>query len=77
MADYECGKSLYQSWARRIVAMGGSVSAEHGIGRLKTGLLALMVGEDGIDDMLVLKRLFDPGNMINPGVLFSRLADSV
>lgn len=68
--EYDQGKALYQSWARRIVDMGGSVSAEHGIGRLKVALLALMVGDEGIAQMRALKRLFDPGMRLNPGVLF-------
>ncbi|MEI7879644.1 MAG: FAD-binding oxidoreductase [bacterium] len=67
--EYDRGKALYQSWAKRIVAMGGSVSAEHGIGKLKTQLLALMLGEEGIAQMRALKRLFDPGASMNPGVL--------
>ena len=70
MAEYDRGKALYQSWARRIVEMGGSVSAEHGIGRLKTPLLALMFGIAGVEQMRALKLLFDPGMMLNPGVLF-------
>jgi len=70
MAEYDHGKALYQEWARRIVEMGGSVSAEHGIGRLKTSLLRLMLGEEGIAQMRALKRLFDPGMILNPGVLF-------
>jgi len=69
-AEYDRGKMLYQAWARRVVEWGGSVSAEHGIGRLKTALLALMVGEEGITQMRALKRLFDPGMKLNPGVLF-------
>jgi len=69
-AEYDRGKALYQCWARRIVAMGGSVSAEHGIGKLKTPLLALMLGEEGIAQMRAIKRLFDPGMTLNPSVLF-------
>lgn len=70
MAEYDRGKALYQAWARRVVSMGGSVSAEHGIGKLKTPLLALMFGEAGIAQMRALKGLFDPGTVLNPGVLF-------
>jgi D-lactate dehydrogenase (cytochrome) len=72
MAEYDCGKALYQAWARRVVVMGGSVSAEHGIGKLKTPLLALMFGEAGIAQMRAVKRVFDPMNVLNPGVLFER-----
>lgn len=68
--EYNLGKSLYQSWAQRVVGLGGTVSAEHGIGRIKVPLLALMFGRSGIDEMRALKRLFDPGLVLNPGVLF-------
>jgi D-lactate dehydrogenase (cytochrome) len=70
LAEYECGKALYQQWAKQVVALGGSVSAEHGIGRLKVALLALMVGAEGVGQMRDLKRLFDPDLRLNPGVLF-------
>ncbi|MEI8350974.1 MAG: FAD-binding oxidoreductase [bacterium] len=70
-AEYDLGKALYQSWARRIVGLGGTVSAEHGIGRIKAPLLVGMFGEAGVAQMRALKRLFDPGLVLNPGVLFN------
>ncbi len=70
-AEYDRGRSLYQEWAARVVGWGGSVSAEHGIGRLKVGLLARMFGAEGIAEMRALKRVFDPEMVLNPGVLFS------
>jgi D-lactate dehydrogenase (cytochrome) len=70
MEEYEKGKRLYFDWARQVVSMGGSVSAEHGIGKIKTGFLKLMCGEDGIREMRALKSLFDPKNLLNPGNLF-------
>jgi D-lactate dehydrogenase (cytochrome) len=70
MAEYAAGKALYRSWAEQVVAWGGSVSAEHGIGRLKKELLAAMYGAEGIAAMRRLKRLFDPENRLNPGRLF-------
>ena len=70
MAEYEKGKALYLEWAKQVVAMGGSVSAEHGIGKLKTGFLELMLGTGGIRKMRELKQLFDPQGMLNPGNLF-------
>lgn len=68
--EYDRGKALYQSWARTVVAMGGSVSAEHGIGKLKRPMLGLMLGDEGIAQMRALKKIFDPGLVLNPGVLF-------
>jgi D-lactate dehydrogenase (cytochrome) len=70
LAEYETGRALYLKWARTVVALGGTVSAEHGIGKLKTAMLREMYGEDGIRQMRELKRKFDPGMMLNPGNLF-------
>ncbi len=70
LSEYEVGKATYMDWAREVVKLGGTVSAEHGIGKLKTHLLRLMYGEDGIDEMRRLKRLFDPDFRLNPGTLF-------
>jgi len=68
--EYGRGKDLYLEWADRVVAMGGTVSAEHGVGKLKTALLRRMYGEQGIQQMLALKRVFDPKGMLNRGNLF-------
>jgi D-lactate dehydrogenase (cytochrome) len=68
--DYARGKALYEKWARQVVAWGGSVSAEHGIGKLKTGLLRVQYGADGIAAMRALKRIFDPQGRLNAGNLF-------
>jgi D-lactate dehydrogenase (cytochrome) len=70
MEDYARGKALYLEWARAIINMGGSISAEHGIGKLKVALLHLMVGDDGIRSMKQIKRIFDPAGLLNPGNLF-------
>jgi len=70
MAEYATGKTLYLGWAKEIVDMGGSVSAEHGIGKIKVPFLELMYGEDGIAEMKNLKAQFDPTNMLNRGDLF-------
>jgi D-lactate dehydrogenase (cytochrome) len=68
--DYARGKALYLEWARRVVSMGGSVSAEHGIGKLKTAMLEIMYGPEGIAQMRTLKRVFDPSMLLNRGTLF-------
>ena len=68
--EYERGKALYLEWARQIVGWGGSVSAEHGIGKGKTAFLQLMFGDSGIRKMRALKKLIDPEFRLNPGNLF-------
>ena len=71
MQEYAQGKALYEGWAQQVVAWGGSVSAEHGIGKLKVNLLRLMYGTDGIAQMRELKKIFDPGEKLGVGNLFA------
>ena len=57
------------------VAMGGSISGEHGIGSEKLDHFGLMYDTDDLDVMLRAKRCFDPDGRCNPGkVLPSRAA---
>ena len=69
--EYERGKSLYKEWAKRIASIGGTVSAEHGIGKLKRELLQVMYGPEGIEEMKKLKKIFDPLLVLNRGNEFS------
>jgi len=68
--QYAAGKALYLEWAERVVAMGGSVSAEHGIGKLKVEFLRLMYGDKGVEQMRRTRRVFDPGEAMGRGNLF-------
>lgn len=54
-----------------ISALGGSISAEHGIGRAKAASLHLARSQDQIDWMRAIKSSVDPRGLLNPGVLFS------
>lgn len=68
--EYEKGRELYREWTRRAVRMGGTVSAEHGIGKLKREMLEEMYGPEAIEEMRQLKRCFDPLGLLNRGNLF-------
>lgn len=70
MDEYIKGKQLYLRWAKQVVDAGGSISAEHGIGKLKTTFLELMYGQEGISQMKTIKDLFDPDHILNRGNLF-------
>jgi D-lactate dehydrogenase (cytochrome) len=69
--EYERGKELYMKWAQKVLAAGGTVSAEHGIGKLKGNFLEMMYGSQGIKEMMALRNSFDPCNILNTGNLFN------
>jgi glycolate oxidase len=50
-----------------VVALGGSVSGEHGIGLTKAPYLPIEVGEAGLAVMRRIKAAFDPNGVLNPG----------
>ncbi|MGD9543717.1 MAG: FAD-binding oxidoreductase [Methylocystis sp.] len=49
--------------------LGGSISAEHGIGRLKRDLLRETKDPVALDAMRAIKAALDPNGILNPGVL--------
>lgn len=55
--------------ARLVVAHGGSCSGEHGDGRARGELLPLMYSPAAIDLFGRFKALFDPDDVLNPGIL--------
>ena len=50
-----------------VAALGGSISAEHGLGQLKRDEIARHKDPLELELMRVLKRALDPGNLMNPG----------
>jgi D-lactate dehydrogenase (cytochrome) len=62
-------EALSQAVYDVVVAMGGSISAEHGIGRLKKADLAARKSPVALDLMRRIKRAIDPDGLMNPGKL--------
>ena len=54
----------------KAVSLGGTISAEHGIGKLKKKYLPMLYGEQGLEEMRKVKRYFDPKNLFNKFNLF-------
>ena len=55
--------------ARLVASHGGSLSGEHGDGRARSELLPLMYSAEAIGLFGQVKAVFDPDNLLNPGVL--------
>ena len=69
MDEFQRGKQACQSFASKAVELGGSPSAEHGIGKLKREYLPLMYGTRGCEELLALKKAIDPQGLLNRGNL--------
>ena len=50
-------------------AMGGTITGEHGVGRLKKGWLAGQLGDDVLALTATVKAALDPQGLLNPGVM--------
>lgn len=69
--EYACGTELFARWAVEVSAMGGAVSAEHGVGKLKAHFLEEMYGATHIAESARLKVQLDPKGQLGRGNLFS------
>lgn len=70
-AEWAQARDLLTELARRAVAMGGTVSAEHGLGKSKRHLLGVQFTPGEIEEMKQVKRRFDPAWLLGRETLFS------
>ncbi len=70
--QFERGKELMTDLAREAVKLGGTVGAEHGLGKRKAHLLEIQYPPDQIEAMKQVKRRFDPDWLLGQGTLFAR-----
>jgi FAD/FMN-containing dehydrogenase len=68
--DYDHGRHIMLELAREAVLMGGTVSAEHGLGKRKAHLLQLQYSPREIEAMKAVKRRLDPLRLLGQGNLF-------
>jgi D-lactate dehydrogenase (cytochrome) len=64
-------RAIYLQFLQRAAAVGGTLSAEHGIGKLKRDYLRLFYSEENLRQMAALKRAFDPAGILSRGNIFS------
>jgi FAD/FMN-containing dehydrogenase len=68
--EYERGKALLWELAAEAVRLGGTVSAEHGVGKRKSALLRLQFSAEEIEAMKAVKRRLDPAWLLGRGNVF-------
>jgi FAD/FMN-containing dehydrogenase len=69
-SEFKAGQALMLEFARHSVELGGTVSAEHGLGKRKAHLLALQYTPAEIESMREVKRRLDPNWLLNRGNVF-------
>ncbi|MBA3784232.1 MAG: FAD-binding oxidoreductase [Acidobacteria bacterium] len=63
-------KHLYGRFIAQAIMFGGTISAEHGIGKLKSKYLNVQYGERYLSEMAELKKTFDPNGILGRGNMF-------
>ncbi|GAB4005857.1 FAD-binding oxidoreductase [Nocardioides ultimimeridianus] len=61
-------EAAFDDIMRLAIRLGGTISAEHGIGRLKRPWLEASIGPDALELNRRIKDAFDPQGILNPGV---------
>ena len=65
--EFDRGKILYSTLAKKALELGGTISAEHGVGKLRIPYLEMMFGRQGLKEMARIKNALDPHGILNPG----------
>jgi D-lactate dehydrogenase (cytochrome) len=68
--EAETARHIYGRCIAQAIMLDGTVSAEHGIGKLKRQYLAAMMGERYLNEMAELKKVFDPNGILGRGNMF-------
>ena len=66
--DLALMETIAEEFTDRVIGLGGSLSGEHGDGRLRTPYLRRAYGPL-VDAFQEVKRLFDPQGILNPGII--------
>jgi glycolate oxidase len=69
-AETRTAEKTVQTLMRTVVALGGAISGEHGIGLAKTPFLRLQHRPAEVKAMRAVKRALDPNGILNPGKMF-------
>ena len=69
-AECRAAERAVERLMREVVALGGAISGEHGIGLAKTPFLRIQHSPAQVKAMQAVKRALDPRGILNPGKMF-------
>jgi glycolate oxidase len=67
-AGRDAASAAFDAITEAALALGGTITGEHGVGRLKSGWLGRELDDVSVDLQRALRRTFDPEGLLNPGV---------
>lgn len=70
--EFAKSRSVYMQFVKKALGLGGTVSAEHGIGKLKHAYLEEMYGKKELLEMAMLKKSLDPACILGINNIFSK-----
>ncbi|HEY6217450.1 MAG TPA: FAD-linked oxidase C-terminal domain-containing protein, partial [Pyrinomonadaceae bacterium] len=70
-AEGRRARELYVEFLKYAASVGGTLSAEHGVGKLKREYLRLFYSEQQLREMAALKKSLDPNGILGRGNIFS------
>jgi len=70
--EFKKSRLVYMEFVKKAVALGGTVSAEHGIGKLKHPFLEIMYGKNNLQQMALLKKSLDPSCILGLDNIFPK-----
>jgi len=70
-SEYQRAERTVVELMRGVVALGGAISGEHGVGLAKSPFLGFQHGPAEIRAMQAIKRALDPQGILNPGKMFT------
>lgn len=70
--ELDRGRDICLEVVKKCVSLGGTVTAEHGVGKTKHKYLEIMYGREGVKDMARIKKAFDPNCILGQGNIFAK-----
>jgi D-lactate dehydrogenase (cytochrome) len=68
--EQSAAREIYGRFVARALSVGGTISAEHGVGKIKREYLRALYGDRALSEMAALKRAFDPACVLGRGNIF-------
>lgn len=72
--EAKTARHIYGRFIARTCIVGGTISAEHGVGKLKKHYLNVMFGERYLNEMIEVKKALDPKFILGRGNMFDQIA---